>query len=64
VTVTTDSRRGGADVAGDEDRPAAGVDATQYRPPMIEALGSLRKLTKGGGPGGMPIVLQSGIPGG
>ncbi|GIJ45400.1 hypothetical protein Val02_22860 [Virgisporangium aliadipatigenens] len=36
----------------------------EYRPPMIEALGSLRKLTKGAGPGGMPIVMQTGgIPG-
>jgi len=34
---------------------------TGYVPPALEPLGSLRSLTKGAGPGGMPIVMQTGL---
>lgn len=37
------------------DRPPT----TAYAPPALEPLGTLRTLTKGAGPGAMPIVLQS-----
>ena len=39
------------------DRPGL----TDYAPPALEPLGSLRSLTKGAGPGGMPIVMQTGL---
>ena len=43
------------------DRPRTGT----YERPALEPLGSLRALTKGAGPGGEPIVMQTGgIPGG
>ena len=31
-----------------------------YLPPMVEVLGTMRTLTKGAGPGGMPIVMATG----
>ena len=43
------------------DRP----ETTAYRPPPLEPLGTLRDLTRGAGPDGEPIVMQTGgIPGG
>jgi hypothetical protein len=34
---------------------------TSYAPPALEPLGTLRSLTKGAGPGGKPVVMQTGL---
>ncbi|GIJ52285.1 hypothetical protein Val02_91710 [Virgisporangium aliadipatigenens] len=33
----------------------------EYTQPALETLGSLQALTKGAGPGGRPIVMQTGL---
>ena len=35
---------------------------TSYEPPAFEPLGTLRTLTKGAGPGGELVVMQTLIP--
>ena len=34
---------------------------TSYEPPAFEPLGTLRTLTRGAGPGGRPVVMQTGF---
>ena len=36
---------------------------SEYAAPVLQPLGTLRSLTRGAGPGGEPVVMQTGIPG-